>query len=168
MDPLSITTGVLAILTAAGAITKKVRDLQNAPRELKLVLQEANWVQHSLRSVLEIIEQAEAEWSRPGGDMHLEALSKAFDAAQTALNQLQDLITASIRPLAPSALVEKSDPSRDTATENAFKVDFLAYSRNRAKIKEAKEELQGARTQIVLCLGSLNVFVSSSRGVSSW
>ncbi|KAL1866430.1 hypothetical protein VTK73DRAFT_4735 [Phialemonium thermophilum] len=178
MDPLSITTGILAILSAAGGIAKtieKIRDLRNAPKELKHLLGETRLVQRSLQGVLDVLNNSldepnavELSLSASGIGGTAEALSQALGEAQRELDHLDALLQASIRPL-PSASLSLVVPSAfdgiaaDNGVTAEFKVDFLTYSRNRPKIKAAREALQAARSHISLCLGSLNVKVTVER-----
>lgn len=173
MDPLSVTTGILAILTAVGGVAQtieKIRDLRNAPKELKLLLRESHLVRHSLQGVLDVLGHAADDpdvegWARTesasGGC--IEALSQALNAAQCELGHLDALLQASIRPLSGQPDTSLISPSASNSTARPddetplFKVDFLAYSRNRPKIKASKEALQAVRNHISLCLGSLNV-----------
>ena len=135
MDPLSVTAGILAILSAVSASVQTAKTLYNAPRELDVLTAKLNDLASIVRDISKL------------PDLHrssITSLSPILQSTKEKLLELDELISY-----------------RLTRPASGLRVDRLQWGRHRPQVKELRTQLRRTRMDLVASMGVLNSYVVS-------
>ena len=147
MDPLSITTGVLAVLGACSTLSRtfaKIRSLRQAPAFLQALNNEISDLQLALLDINDFLTGAEsAGISSPGTDREVQRLCSAIlDQTRETLREVEVLVNDRI------AKATGGDHSR---------VNFLPFIREHSRLTQLQGELRQARQRIISLFGHMGI-----------
>ena len=133
MDPLSLTASIIAVLGAGGTIAKglsKIRRLKSAPDILLQLNNEVTDLHLLIRAVNELYHRPTN--LNPTSTLQEKVVCNALERAKYAVLELEKLIE----------YVLTKQTARGT------EVDTLAWSRVLDRVKEAKNNIRTARTDL--------------------
>ncbi|KAI0856242.1 ankyrin repeat-containing domain protein [Xylaria cubensis] len=145
MDPLSLTASIIAVITAAGQVTKGLRtlyELRHAPEEVLALADEVN----EFQALTYLVQKATRNVST--SDLASEdqlILKRLLDSAKEPLEELDELIAVCIR---------KANTSNNESGVYS-KISFKAWIRSRKSIGSLKERLLRAQRNISTALIAL-------------
>ncbi|KAI0410478.1 ankyrin repeat-containing domain protein [Xylaria grammica] len=146
MDPLSLTASIIAVITAAGQISKGLRslyELRHAPQEVLALANEVN----ELQALLYLVQKATSNVST--SDLAAEdqlILKRLLNSAKEPLEELDGLIAVCIRK-ADTGNVESGICSN---------ISFTAWMRSRKSVGALKKRLVRAHRNISIALTALS------------
>ncbi|GAW18675.1 hypothetical protein ANO14919_081560 [Xylariales sp. No.14919] len=146
MDPLSLTASIIAVITAAGQISKGLRslyELRHAPQEVLALANEVN----ELQALLYLIQKATGNVST--SDLAAEdqlILKRLLDSVKEPLEELDGLIAVCIR---------KADTS-NLEGGVCSNISFTAWMRSRKSVGALKKRLVRAHRNISIALTALS------------
>ncbi|RWA04179.1 hypothetical protein EKO27_g10925 [Xylaria grammica] len=146
MDPLSLAASIIAVITAAGQISKGLRslyELRHAPQEVLALANEVN----ELQALLYLVQKATGNVSTS----YLAAedqliLKRLLDSAKEPLEELDGLIAVCIR---------KADTS-NVEGGVCSNISFTAWMRSRKSVGALKKRLVRAHRNISIALTALS------------
>jgi hypothetical protein len=142
MDPLSITAGVIAVGQALQTFTSlaiRIKDLKNAPSEVKMLSNEIIDTQAVLREI-----SVMAKDLHDAPEERIQDLEKSIKASQDKALEVDSLLRYGIMP------------PMDFSGEGKEKINRLAWARRKTRVEKLQRDLRDLRQDIMLHLALIN------------
>lgn len=142
MEPLSLTTSVIAIVGAGGTISKglkKLASLRHAERDLLILQDDVSELQSYVEGVSEVISELERMINRPS----YQRVGIALERAKKTLLELEKLVVYTLTTIPDSNGKVEIDPS--------------AWFMNQSVIRSSRAEILDRKLTLLGALGLLNL-----------
>jgi hypothetical protein len=139
MDPLSITVSTITLLTAVGAIAKKIKSVHNANDEILAVLDELSDFERLLRQAKSLIEEHGTKIPKA----QLSDLSALLEKAKTNFTELETKMNHSVLRLQAGGKIKASK---------------IAWSREASHITVLQNSLKNITEKLSALLSNISVY----------